>query len=49
MPNTVTFKILPERPVISPFFASVTVEVFTSPLPVVSIMSTILGFPSVVI
>lgn len=44
-----TFKILPERPVISPSLGSAMVHVVTSPLPVVSIISIILGFPSVVI
>lgn len=44
-----TFKVLPERPMISPSLASTTVHVVTSPLPVVSIISIILGFPSVVI
>lgn len=43
-----TLSTLPERPIISPSFGSTTVAVFTSPLPVVSMMSMIFGFPSVV-
>lgn len=44
-----TLKVLPERPVISPSLGSAMVHVVTSPLPVVSIISIIFGFPSVVI
>ena len=44
MKNTRSF--LPVKPVISPFVASTTVDVSTSPDPVTSTMSTIFGFPS---
>lgn len=43
-----TLSVLPERPVIVPSLGSATVVMFTSPLPVVSMISMIFGFPSVV-
>ncbi len=43
-----TLSVLPERPAIVPSLGSATVVMFTSPLPVVSMMSMIFGFPSVV-
>lgn len=46
--NVPTLSTLPERPIISPSFGSTSVAVFTSPLPVVSMISMIFGFPSVV-
>jgi len=43
-----TVKVLPVRPIIFPSLAFTTVLVSTSPLPVVSMISMIFGFPSVV-
>lgn len=44
-----TVSVRPDSPVNVPSFTSTTVDMFTSPLPVVSMMSTIFAFPSVVI
>ena len=44
-----TFSVLPESPASVPSLGSTTVDMLTSPLPVVSMMSTIFGFPSVVV
>lgn len=44
-----TVSVLPDSPVNVSSLTSTTVDMFTSPLPVVSMMSTIFAFPSVVI
>lgn len=44
-----TLSVLPDRPTTVSSFGSTTVDILTSPLPVVSMMSTIFGFPSVVV
>ena len=44
-----TLSVFPDRPTTVPSFGSTTVDILTSPLPVVSMMSITLGFPSVVV